>query len=154
MKVYKAVRRLVYCEPGMFSSYVDHTLNPNSVVYKIGTKTTPNIKNTPLMGFSSLIRAVSFLKDEDNTIEEIENSFAILRCNAEKSATKVPSIIFASDLMRLEDWQLAEFFSKGFLEGNNIRFRSIPKGTIFCNWITPIEEIPIEKISDLYSQDN
>lgn len=131
--VYKAVVKengkfwsLCYC----FSLW---DLDPKSIAleYKIGETTLPKIKNSGIYTFSSLERAIDFVKFGIG--EHPNNTFAILECEYQSFKDNGWSAVVYVCPKSIES--IIKFW-KGIKK--DISIGSAASGTVVCKWVKPI----------------
>jgi len=120
-----------------------------SVTYNIGEVTRPILEHTSLMAFNSAKQAHSFCKK--HRIRE----YKVLACNAELGEKFwVSQIIldrilldlyiddFTPNRSRLREAFLSYFNDDEWPSQDVVEsFGDPPKGTVFCSWIEPIQEL-------------
>lgn len=127
----------------------NHGIPPLGLEYFIGQKTFPIIKHSYIFSFQSLGDARMFLV---NSVPRMR----VLRCVADVIYTgpiKIPQCpdIITQAKGEIEAQKFWNFMSTGaswkdymgsfeYPDDTCHSLRMIPEGTIFCNWVLPIEE--------------
>lgn len=141
----KKVWKLTSVEDGEFWSYLGLASPSLNIHYKIGETTAPKINGSYIFAFDTLENAIEFLRWDAFRVDMpgpmTDFGYAILECSASVSKVRPASIPMCPDLINTYSGKThAELFwhYRKRYQGD---IRSVPTGTVFCNWVVPIQRV-------------